>query len=206
MEGEVDTTQHLQNIVDKLKTASIIQNQHNLSPPVNRQEESGREIAIIEGLKSSPRLLKIYLEARGLELAPDKKTYIQKNHAYFNQRGALKFVQMISHIAEEIEFSNFHEDELPSRLVHIFERDITEMKINQELYDLETSDFNWVDSLYQTFVDASYHKAKGGKFINIVGKTYDERGIANILNPQQPQKQQKSFIEKLASLNPMTKM
>lgn len=195
--------EHRQKIVDGMKTISLLQNPQSLTPPIQKSEDTGREIMIIEGLKVSPRLFKIYLEARGLELDSKGEPH-QRNHAYLNVRGSLKFVQIISHLAEETEFSNFQEDEIPARLMHSYERDIVEFKINKELYELETSDFNWIDSVYQTFIDSSYHKAKGGKFINVVGKTYDERGMQNLLNPQNREKPA-SFTERLDKLNPFTK-
>lgn len=198
-----DRTQHLQNVVDTVKTVQLLQNQHSLTPPQLKQEDNGREIAIIEGLKTKREdMLKLYLEARGLE--EERGVYVQKNHPYLNIRGALKFVQIIFHIVEPTEFSNFHEDEIPARLVHCYERDITEMKINQEKYELETCDFNWIDSIYQSAIDAAYHKAKGGKFINVVGKTYDEKGMFSLLNPQQ-KKENLSFVDRLGNLNPFTK-
>ena len=199
-----EKTQHLQSMVDATKTASILNawgDKGALIPPQQQREDGTREIAIIEGLKTNDLMLyRLYLEARGMEeISPGK--YEQRNHAYMNARGALKFVQIVGHIVQPTEFSNFHEDEIPARLVHSFERDITEFKINQELYELETSDFNWIDSIYQSAIDAAYHKAKGGKYVNVVGKTYDERGIANLLNPQQ-KKEVKGFADKFSGLNP----
>ena len=200
---EEDRTQHLQNVVDTVKTISLLQNQHSLTPPQIKPDETGREIAIIEGLKTkSDDMFKLYLEARGL--VEENGTYVQRYHPYFNVRGSLKFVQIIFHIVSPTEFSNFHEDEIPARLCHCYERDITEMKINQDKYELETCDFNWIDSIYQSAIDAAYHKAKGGKFINVVGKTYDEKGMFSLLNPQQ-KKENLSFADKLDRLNPFTK-
>jgi hypothetical protein len=198
-----DRTQHLQNVVDTVKTMNLIQNPHSLTPPQMKPDDTGREIAIIEGLKTKDEdMFKLYLEARGLE--EQNRTFIQVNHPYLNVRGAYKFVQIIFHIVGPTEFSNFHEEEIPARLVHCYERDITEIKINQEKYELETCDFNWIDSIYQSAIDAAYHKAKGGKFINVVGKTYDEKGMFSLLNPQQ-KKENLSFADRLDKLNPFTK-
>jgi len=204
---EEDKIQQLQTLVDKGKTVSLINNllhnQHNLTPPPQKEQDTGREIAIIEGLQTKDEdIYKLYLEARGFEYNQKTKTYEQKNHAYLNTRGALKFVQIIYHIIKPTEFSNFHEDEIPQRLTFNYERDIPEFKINKDLYDLETSDFNWIDSVYQAAIDAAYHKAKGGKYINVVGKTYDEKGMYNLLNPKQESKKETGFLDKI---NPFIK-
>lgn len=173
METE-DTTQKLQNKVDKLKLLNLTSNIHNLTPPVKQNEDPEKDIALVRTLSSTPRLLSKFLEIRGMEWDPVEKKYIQIATPIMNVEGAYRFVKLLKQIAEETEWASYSEEEITSRIIHHFEVNIPYFTFWSEEYELDPRDFGYIINALQIFIDASFHKAKAGKYINTIGRTYDE--------------------------------
>jgi hypothetical protein len=186
--------------VDKAKAISLLQNLHNLTPPSTKEEDPSKQVAIIEALKVTPRLLYLFLEIRGIMWDDNKKESVQIVRPIMNLDGAYRFVKVLQHIAEETEWSNFHEDELNARILRHFENNYAYFTFWHEDYDLAPSDFNYINTTLMAFIDSSFHKAKGGKFVNLPGRVYSEDFLGKALREEQ--KKPVSFIDKL---NPFKK-
>lgn len=194
---------HLQNVVDKAKAYSLLQNLHNLSPPPQKDDKEDNKVAIIESLKVSPRLQNLFLELQGLVYDPDKKTIIRASRPIMNVNGAFRFVKICQHIAEEAEWSNFGEEEINSRIYEHYKNNYPYFTFWHEEYDLSPSDFNYISSTLVSFIDSAFHKGKNAKYINAVSRVYSEDFMGKIF---QGQPQQKTDVKGfLSSINPFKK-
>jgi len=204
VEEQIDETQQLQNTVDKLKTLNLATNIHNLTPPQKKEENDENNIAIIKALDSYPRIQEIYLEAQGLMFDAKQKKTIQIANPYMNRNGAKKLVAILLKIALA-DWSNFGEDEIPAYLNHFFKETFPKFTIWHEYYNLEPRDFDYVSVTIQMFLLSSFYKAKGGKLLNVLGKTYSEDLLGRVMNVDRNSQNMKKegFLDKL---NPFKKI
>jgi len=204
MVAENSSTQQMQEKVDKLKTLNLVSNFHNLTPPKNDNLDSSREISLVTALKVAPRIREIFLEIRGLELDEQGKEYLQVTRPIMNFEGAYRFVKILKNIAQETEWASFSEDEITRRIIHYFEVNYPNFTFYCDQYELNESDFNYIESTLQSFIDSSFHKAKSGKYINTLGRTYDEGVLKKALETSGDQRQNNSRRENgLSKMNPL---
>lgn len=199
MEGqeEQSTTQKLQNKVDKLKLLNLTSNIHNLSPPVKQEEGTQKDIALVGALSVAPRIAELFLEIRGLEYDLKTKKFVQITRPIMNIEGAYRFCKLIKRLSEEIEWSSYGEEELNTRIIHYFEEAIPYFTFYSDKYDLDPSDYIYVSSVLQNFIDTSFHKAKSGKYINTLGRTYGEDILKKALDTEgRPGKRDEGFLSK----------
>ena len=204
MVEQIDVTQNLQNKVDTLKTLSLAANVHNLTPPQKKDEIDENQIAIIKALDSYPRIQEIFLEAQGLMWDPKQKKTIKISEPYMNKNGAKKLVAELLKIALA-DWSNFSEENIPAYLNHFFKVIYPKFTIWCEYYDLEPRDFDYIEVTLQMFLLSSFYKAKGGKLLNVLGKTYSEDLLGRVMNLDRGGQNVKreGFLDKL---NPFKKL
>lgn len=195
---EETTTQKLQNKVDKLKLLNLTSNIHALTPPNIKEEDSSRDIALVKSLSVSPRIVELFLEIRGLEYDPKERKLVQITTPIMNIDGAYRFCKLIKRLAEEIEWASYSEEEIPQRIVHYFEENIPYFLFYSDLYELQPSDFNYIISVLQNFIDTAFHKSKQGKYINTLGRTYGEDVLKKALDTEgrRPTKREEGFLAK----------
>ena len=196
-------TQHLQSTVDKAKTVSLLSNIHNLTPPVKSNEEDNNQVAIVKALESEPRLRQIFLEARGMVWDEKQKSAIQMSAPFMNIPGAWKLVAICKKISQESEFSNFHEDDIPQYMNHFYKTEFPAFTFFADEYELDPAHFDYVSTTLQMFLLGSFHKAKSGKYINLLGRTYSEDMIGKIMNADNKKKEKEGFLDKY---NPFKKV
>lgn len=182
-EGET-TTQQLQNKVDKLKLLNLTSNIHNLTPPNTKQDTADKDIALVSALSVSPRIAELFLEIRGLEYNFKARTLEVVTRPIMNIEGAYRFCKLIKRLSQEIEWSSYAEEEINSRIIHYFEEAIPYFLFNADRYELDSSDFIYVITVLQNFIDTSFHKAKSGKYINTLGRTYGEDILKKALDTE----------------------
>lgn len=196
-----DTTQKLQNKVDKLKLLNLTNNLHNLSAQQNYQEDQSKDIALVNALSVSKRIQQKYLEIRCIEYDPSTKEYIQVTEPIMNVLGAYRFCKILQ-MAEEIEWASYSEEEIIRRIIHFFEENIPFILFYAEEYDLNPRDFNYIINTLQVFIDSSFHKSKSGKYINTLGRTYDEGVLKKALETESQRKVKGGDGDFLSKLNP----
>lgn len=190
-------SQKLQNKVDRLKTVGLVSNIHNLTPPTQKTEDSSRDIALVGALSVTPRIQEKFLEIRGLEYDTKTKTYVQITEPIMNILGAYRFCKLLK-MAQEIEWASYDEEEIKARIIHFFEENIVYFLFWNEEYDLNPRDFNYVITTLQVFIDSSFHKSKSGKYINTLGRTYDEGTLRRALETDSSSrtKKEEGFLAK----------
>jgi len=191
------TTQKLQNKVDKLKLLNLTSNIHNLTPPQKQEEDPTRDIQLVKALSVTPRIAEKFLEIRGLEYDIKTKQYVQVTEPIMNILGAYRFCKLLK-MAQEIEWASYSEDEINARIIHFFEENIPYVLFWADEYELNPRDFNYVISVLQSFIDSSFHKAKSGKYINTLGRTYGEDILKKALDTEgtMSKKKEGGFLEK----------
>jgi hypothetical protein len=187
--AEETNTERLQNVVDKAKTISLLSNLHNLTLPQKTDENPAGQVAIIEALKVTPRLLDLFLEIRGVIYDQKERKLIQVSRPIMNVDGSFRFVKIIQHIAEETEFSNFHEDDINGRIYEHYKNNLPYFTFWHEEYDLDPSDFNYIATTLMSFIDASFHKSKGAKLLNVPGRVYSEDFLGRTLKAEEAKRQ-----------------
>lgn len=187
---EIDETQKLQNKVDRVKALNLIANAHNLTPPVQRNDDDNKEIAIVSALKSEPRLMTLYLKMRGLAFNQYTREIEQVRKPYMNVEGAYLLVDCCSLIAQEGEWSNFDQDNVNAYIDHFYEENLPYFTFWHDDYDLNPKDFPIVMNALKMFALSTFNKAKGGKYINAITRTYSEGFLDKALNSQQQQKKE----------------
>jgi len=197
MVEEESVTQKLQNKVDKLKLLNLTNNIHNLTPMENREDDSSREIALVNVLSVSRRVKEKFLEIRGLEYEPMEKKLIQVTEPIMNLLGAYRYCKLLQ-MAEEIEWASYAEEEINKRIIHFYEENIPYFLFWADEYELEEKDFYYVINTLQTFIDTSFHKSKSGKFINTLGRTYGEDVLKKALDTgaTETKKEREGFLSK----------
>ena len=191
-------TQKLQNKADKLKLINLTNNIHRLTPPNKEEEDGSRDIALVKALSVSPRIVELFLEIRGLEWDAREKSFVQITRPIMNIEGAYRFCKLIKRLSQEIEWASYSEEEIPQRIIHYFEENIPYFLFYADDYDLLPSDFNYVISVLQNFIDTSFHKSKSGKYINTLGRTYGEDILKRALDndTKTVTKKQEGFLAK----------
>lgn len=198
MVEEINPTQEMQNKVDKLKLLNLTSNIHNLTPPQNNEDNSNREISLVSALSVSPRIMDIFFEIRGLQYDNKTKTYVQVTRPIMNFEGAYRFVKILKNIAQETEWASYSEEEINPRIIHYFEVNYPHFTFYATLYDLQESDLNYVETTLQSFIDSCFHKSKSGKYINTLGRTYDEGVLKKALESgQQNMRREEGFLSKM---------
>ena len=197
MVEEESVTQKLQNKVDKLKLLSLTSNIHNLTPMEKREDDSSREIALVNVLSVSRRVKEKFLEIRGLEYDPMEKKLIQVTEPIMNLLGAYRYCKLLQ-MAEEIEWASYAEEEINKRIIHFYEENIPYFLFWADEYELEEKDFYYVINTLQTFIDTSFHKSKSGKFINTLGRTYGEDVLKKALDTgaTETKREREGFLSK----------
>jgi len=197
MQESSNITQELQNKVDKAKTLSLVSNVHNLTPPKPKDASDENNIAIIKALDSYPRIQEIYLEAQGLMMNEKTKDLVQVSNPYMNKNGAKKLVAELLKIALA-DWSNFNEEDIPKYLEHFFKTIYPKFTIWHEYYELDPKDFDYVEVTVQMFLLSSFYKAKGGKLLNVLGRTYSEDLLGRVMNVDKgKEKKENTFLSKL---------
>jgi len=189
------TTQKLQNKVDKLKLLSLTSGIHNLTPPPSKEADGTRDIALVKALSVTPRVAEKFLEIRGIEYDPKTKQFVQVTDPIMNILGAYRFCKILK-MAQEIEWSSYAEDEIKSRIIHFFQENIPYFLFWNEDYELDPRDFNYIITTLQYFIDTSFHKAKSGKFINTLARTYGEDVLKKALEVEGGRKKDEGFLSK----------
>jgi hypothetical protein len=190
----------LTRLVDKAKALSVVSNVHSMTPPQKEPDNPSNQVAIIDALRAAPRVLSIYFRLRGQMYNPDTKEIVQISTPIMNERGALKFVGIVMGIAEEIEWSNFGEDEINPRIMKYYEDNYPYFTFWHGDYDLDTSDFNIVGSLLMAAIDGTFHKSKNAKYLNVVGRVYSEDMLGKVLTSTEDNKKKRMNI--IDRLNP----
>lgn len=193
-------SEELQKKVDKAKAVGLMNGLHDITPPSSKAINESGQIAIIESLKVTPRLKDIFMELRGLMWLESENKYVQVARPIMNIDGAFRFVKILQHIAEEVEFSNFKEEELDARILAYFEQNYPYFTFWHEEYELLPSDFNFVESTMMVFIDSAFHKSKSGKYINAVARVYSEDFLAKTLGSESEKKKKSQGL--FSELNP----
>ena len=195
-----------EKIFDKVKALNMVSNAHNLNgltpPQLSDLEEN--KITIIESLKSTPRLQALYLRLQGLQFDEDEKKIIRVSKPIMNSIGTYRLVEVLRDIAEETEYSNFAEDEIDSRINYHYQSNFPSFTFSCRDYELDPSDFNIISTILFSFIDASFHKAKGGAYMRLISKTYNEDMLGKIMKPGDD-KNSGGFGSVLSKLNPFGK-
>lgn len=183
-------TQTLQNKVDKLKLLNLANNIHNLTPPAKHEEDTSRDIALVNVLSVSRRVKEKFLEIRGLEYDPIAKNIVQITEPIMNLLGAYRFCKLLQ-MAEEIEWASYAEEEINQRIVHFYEENIPYFLFFSQEYELAPKDFYYIINTLQVFIDTAFHKSKSGKYINTLGRTYGEDVLKKALDTGEQNRQNK---------------
>lgn len=199
-EEQIDTTQQLQNKVDKLKLLNLTSNIHSLTPPQLQKDTAQDNVALVVALKVSPRLAEAVLFFQG-RIPTEKEGFIQITEPIMNIKGVWAFINGICRvIAENTEWATYSEEELPTRLVHYYEQNLPNFTFQKDLFGLKSENFNQIETYLQIFIDSAFHKAKQGKYINTLGRTYSEDLLNKALQTEQQKVQKQNIIERF--LNP----
>lgn len=198
-ERESEThTQKIQNKVDNLKLLNLTNNIHRLTPPSQTEDDGQRDIALVKSLSVTPKVAQLFLEIRGLEFDPTTKKYIQVTDPIMNILGAYRFCKLLKNLTEQVEWASYSEDEIKPRIIHFFEENIPYFLFWAEDYNLNPRDFNYIITTLQAYVDSTFHKAKSGKYINTLGRTYDEGLLKRALDNDNPRQQKREgFLERM---------
>jgi hypothetical protein len=97
--------------------------------------------------------------------------YFEENIPYFLFYGQVEAFKISKeYVAEELILND------DGIIIHrsSLKLDENELMNLYESYDLHPSDFNYIISVLQNFVDTAFHKSKQGKYINTLGRTYGE--------------------------------
>lgn len=194
-----EQAQKLQSKVDKIKTLSVINNAHNLgtglTPPPKRNDEDDNQIAIVKALDQYPRIQAIFLEARGLMYDEKQRKIVQISRPFMNVHGAWKLVSELLKISLA-DWSNFEEDRIPNYLVHFFSEIYPYFTFWHEDYDLDPKDFDYVKTTLQMFLLVCFYKAKGGKQLNVLGKTYSEDFLGRVMKDEGQQRKREGVLDR----------
>ena len=197
-------TEWLQKVVDKAKTIGLLDNIHNLSPPIQQREDYAGKVAIIESLKVTPRLQHLFLELQGMIWDENTKQIIKISEPIMNIKGSFKFVAEIKRISEEMEWSNFHEDEINLRIFEYYRNIFPYFTFWHEEYELSPRNFDYIGTVLMAFIDSAFHKAKGGKLLNVTGRVYSEDFLGKALQAQE-EKKGGNFLSRFIPRNPAMK-
>jgi hypothetical protein len=199
-EQQADATQQMQNKVDRLKLLNLTSNIHSLTPPQPQRDNNQDNVALVIALKVSPRLAEAVLFFQG-RMPTEKDGFVQITEPIMNIKGVWAFINGICRvISENTEWATYSEDELPTRLIHYYESNLPNFIFNKEKFELKSENFNQIETYLQIFIDSAFHKAKQGKYINTLGRTYSEDLLNKALSTEQQKQSKQNIIERF--LNP----
>lgn len=189
-----------------LKELSLVRNIHNLNPNIQTNSDS-EGINIVNALKSNPLLQETLLQLEGFFFDPSIRKYVKYRSPVMNELGRGNFIQDISTIAQNIEFSSFKEGEIPKLVSHLFKMNYPFYTIYSEEYELDRKDFNLVATILFTFILASFKKAQGSGHRNVIRGTYSEDLLGKYVPVGFPgsQAQPPQKTSALSFLNPFRK-
>lgn len=186
-----DQTQQIQNKVDKLKLLNLTSNIHSLTPPQKDKEDNHDNVALVSALKVSPRLADAVLVLQGRAIDPVTKEIIDVTRPIMNFMGVWRFINAVCGVlAENTEWATYSEEEIPQRLVHYYETILPYFTFWYEDYELNPRDFVVIETYLKVFIDSAFHKAKQGKYINTLGRTYSEDLLNKALSNENNKKKQ----------------
>lgn len=189
-----ETENPLQKVVDKIKTVSLMNNAHNLTPP-NRMEDRSSDIQIIQALQSKPRIMEIVLQVRGQMLGSNGKP-IQVRSPIMNDEGACKLMFVLLNISSETEYATYSEEEIGPRIVLYMEQIFPRFTFWHKDYDLDPRNFDYVYTTLLSFIDSCFHKSKNGHFARILTKTYSEDLLGRAIKEDE-KKQKQTILQRL---------
>lgn len=191
-------TQIMQDKADKLKLLNLAKNIHNLTPPLRQEEDGSKDIALIKSLSAHPRIQAKIMEIRGLEYDFGQKVFVQVVEPRMNYKGAKVVADILRSIAEETEWSSYSEEEINPRIIHYYEEVLPYITFFAEEYELKTMYIGYISSMIKVFIDSSFHKAKSGKYINTLGRTYDEGILKRALETDpKTNKKEEGFLSRM---------
>ncbi len=192
--------------VNKLKTISLADNIHKLTPPTNLWQNQGSGIEIVEALKADPIIEGVQLELMGLMEEPLSHQYVPYRKPVMNQLGIGNFIQTIKAIAKTIEFSSLSEKDIPKFAMYNFKQNYPYFTIYFKEYELDRKDFNLIATILMNFIISSFYKAKGAGHRNVVRGTYSEDMLGRIVRGDESERQKKpGFMSRMVRglANPM---
>jgi hypothetical protein len=193
-EQEQSQENPLQRVVDKVKTISLVNNAHNLTPP-QRQDDRSTDIMVIEALQSKPRIKEIILQVKGEVLGSNGKP-IRIRKPIMNDEGAAKFMFELINISSETEYATYGEEEIGPRVILYMDQIYPRFTLWHKDYDLDSRDFDYVYTTLLSFIDSCFHKAKNGHFARILTKTYSEDLLGKAVRDKE-EKTKQTFLQKM---------
>jgi len=193
-EQEQEEQNRLQKVVDKVKTLSLVNNAHNLTPP-NRQDDRANDIQIIQALQSKPRIAEIILQVRGQMMGANGKL-IQLRSPIMNDEGAAKLMFVLLNISSETEYATYGEEEIPPRIILYIEQIFPRFTFWHKDYDLDPKNFDYIYTTLLSFIDSCFHKSKNGYFGRILTKTYSEDLLGRAIKDDE-QKKKQTILQRL---------
>lgn len=190
-----------EEIIMKMKSLGVVQNAHNIIPP-QKDTQDISPVAIVSALHGEQYVQKLIMQLKGMIYNPLTKGWEGYRKPVMNEAGIGKFIYVISNIAEVIEYSHYHEDEIPKNCVFNFESNYPYFTLYFDEYDLDKSDFNLISTLLFNFIYSSLLKAKGAGHRNVVRGTYSEDMMGKALGVNTPAKKS-GWKEALSELNPL---
>ena len=200
---QVDETQQMQNKVDKLKLLNLTNNIHSLTPPQKKDENDLNNVALVAALRVDPMLAEAVLNLQG-RAVDTKLDFVQVTEPIMNVAGIWAFINCVcSTLAKNTQWGTYSEDEIPQRLTHYYEENLPTFIFNKKLFGLKSIHFNVIATYLKVFIDSSFHKAKQGKFINTLGRTYSEDLLNKALSNAEQKQTKQGLMERF--LNPQPK-
>lgn len=119
--------------------------------------------------------------------------YFEENIPYFLFYGQKKDITILQKFSNELIIDP--NGNIVNRQIFV---KTTVIKYHEENdYDLHPSDFNYIISLLQNFIDTAFHKSKQGKYINTLGRTYGEDILKKALDTEKAMETKRGgFLEK----------
>ncbi len=201
MTEPIDETQKLQNIVDRAKTYAL--GKQSLTPPPQKPEDEGLQIAIIRSLAFSPdKARDIFYELTGTEVIKNKLVVIDPN-PIMNLLGGKRFLLDLKSISE-VDFSYLKEDDVGELMAHFFEEIWPYYTANRIRYNIHQMDMGHIKVKLQSFILSCFNKGKSAKLLNVVGRTFSEEWGSKMLGgDSSKQNKREGFLERI---NPLKKM
>lgn len=193
----------VQQKTDKLKTLSLLNNIHNIAPPI-RDNSDNVSVNIVKALQGEQFVLKTIMQLKGMMFEPLKKEWIPYRSPVMNEEGIGNFIYTISNIAETIEYSYIEKDDVGRFAAYLFRINYPYFTVYFNEYDLNKRDFNLIATLLFNFIISSLSKAKGGGHRNVVRGTYSEDVLGQALRTDEIKKRG-LFANGLAGLNPFAR-
>lgn len=173
--------------VEKLKTLSLADNIHKLTPQT-RAEEPNQAIAIVEALKVDKLIMKLQIELQGKMYDHLQKKWINYRTPIMNSLGIGNLIMTVQSIAETIEFAYFDKDDIPKYAKFLFRMNYPYFTVYHLEYDLDRKDFNLIGSILFSYIISALMKSKGAGHRNVVRGTYSEDLLGRLTKNNQQEK------------------